>query len=706
MPVLPEAIKPGCTRELNFEETHIEETAEHMAVRPTPPSDDGDFDIDVASDQDAILDLEGSDEWSFGDPIETDIDGASAVTPPPLDPHLEQRIRSRARRATRSGPPIVDWFSRGISALASGRRGLVLLVLVGVLGAFGAGYRACSGLVQTELTEADDALAAADGDSLVQAVKLYQDNLGTEHNALTERLDLTRGLLALDYGHEVVPLEYPIDEALSVYGGAAVAISLLVSGSPADAREAALTTARTYPNDWLAHWTLGRICVGFADWERAEDAFERAREIDDSAVLPIVSLLSLALRAGRQDRAQTFADALSAINSEHPMVSISGPLATYGVDPVGSAAHRLEVVLPDPEERTLSLREIELVTYVRARQALATGDLDSVVRILRQLRTVEGVSLGVRVNLLDAVLAARNYQLDFALSAIDRASSAAPEDCPAQLAVNDVATAIFADLGRPDLALAHLEEHQENDLTRARLSVDIGAENTALTLLGRLMDEAATRPEALRTLVDFHLRRGVPDRARLRSGGLASSDQHFARARIAADEGRWNEAREQADEALRLHPDDFQSLTILAHALAHLGVPEQAAEKIDAFSSNYILMGRFDRLRLEVLTIYGRAPRETIVEFLGSLENVEPTSVLTLAALALGYEAIGDLERSRELAQEVLSKEPNNRGMHALLGRLLHQVGDLDDSQRHLRSYLALAPETEPTDWARALLVE
>jgi hypothetical protein len=44
--------------------------------------------------------------------------------------------------------------------------------------------------------------------------------------------------------------------------------------------------------------------------------------------------------------------------------------------------------------------------------------------------------------------------------------------------------------------------------------------------------------------------------------------------------------------------------------------------------------------------------------------------------------------------------------MHALLGRLLHHDGEREASTRHLREYLALAPETVPTDWARQLLHE
>ena len=706
-PVLPENVAVGCTRELDLTNSKIEDTAEHFAVPTDDPVDDVDFTVDIASADESVLDLSESNEWSFGDTIDPDLeDGDTPLTPPPLDPALEQRIRNRARRATRSGPPFAGRFVHGLSAIASGRRGLVLLALVGLLGAFGAGYRACSGLVETQLTEADEALAAADGESLLKAVKLYEDNVSADHTRLTERLDFANALLAADYGHEISEVEYPVDEAITAYGAAAIALAELATGDVVEARDTALAAVRTFSDEWISHWTVGRIATCSADWDHAEDAFERAHELDNTAVLPLVSLLDIALRAGREEHAQSWAHALSELHPEHPMVAISGPLATYGIDPVRGANHRLDVVLPDPEQQNLSRREIELVHYIRARQALAAGDVETVVRTLRHLRTVDGIGLGVRVSLLDAVVAARNFQLDFTLTAVERASSATPEDCPAREIVENVATAILEDLGRPDLALEQLSDRSGNNLHRARLHVDVGAESAALRMLGALMDEAPTRRQALRILVDFHLRRGAPDRARLRAGGLETPDQHFARARIAADEGRWDEAKDHAEQALRLHPDDFESLVILVHAFAHLDVPEQAAERIQSFAAGSVLTGRFHRLRLEVLTIYGRAPRETIVEYLGSLENVGPTSVITLAALALGYEVIGDLDRARELAEQVLGKEPNNRSMHALLGRLLHQIGERDGSQRHLRSYLALSPETVATDWAHALLAE
>jgi tetratricopeptide (TPR) repeat protein len=308
---------------------------------------------------------------------------------------------------------------------------------------------------------------------------------------------------------------------------------------------------------------------------------------------------------------------------------------------------------------------------------------------------------------MDALLAARHYRLEEARTALQRASSAAPPESPARQLVGQIAAEVYYDLGRPELALEEIEGNASADLLRARLYIDAGREDDALRLLGQLMEQGGAQTAALRLLVDFHLRRGAADRARMRAGALqASSDQAFAAARLAADELRWNDARDLIEPALRADPSDLDSVLLWALATAQTGLAEQAIERIDQRAYRALLVGVLDRARLEVLLVSGRAPRESLAEFVSLLQATAPTSMRTLNVLAQAYEAIGDLERARTAAQTVIDHEPNNRAMHALLGRLYHQQGLTEDSGRHLRAYLALAPATEPTDWARAMLDE
>jgi tetratricopeptide (TPR) repeat protein len=479
------------------------------------------------------------------------------------------------------------------------------------------------------------------------------------------------------------------------------------AGNLAAARPEGEEIVARFESDWLAHWVRGRVAAAEGNWGRAQSAFEQARELSPEAVLPVVWLIDLALRNGYDERAEQLLAELAELNPDHPLVPVGRAIVALGLDPLRSrAAGSLEVEMPEAE--TLSLRTIELVTYIRARQALAAWQMDQVAHVLRQLGEHTGLRPGVRTQLLAALVLARHYRLEETVEALDGALAATQSSSPAALEVRRLAGVILADLGRPDLALARIGEHPSLEVQRARMLVEAGREDEALRLLGRLLDQPSTRTEALRILVDFHLRRGpeVAERARLRASGLTEeADLAYAAARLAAEEGDWEAVREHAERALQLRPEDRESRFLWVRASAEMGFAERAIERIDEVAERSILVGAYELARLEVLLI-GGAPRENIAEFVSLLQSTEPTSMTSLGILARAYESIGDIERARNAAQAVLEGEPNNHAMHALLGRLLHTTGQLDQAGEHLRTYLALAPASEPTDWAQTLLDE
>lgn len=679
MPRLPHSLAmEGVNSELPLDSpAGVGETAEHFTV-PTGENDGAESGGPLAAQ---LLPVE-ADEWSFGD---DQSDSEAPALPPTKPSRRSRRVRAAhgLRKLSQLGPPPVGAAVRATARTFRGRRGIVFLGLLLGLGLTGAAYRACSGVVQTQLTEAELAFSAGDGDALLRAVGLYEDNLEGEHTAMSERADFARALLATDYGKTYPAPEYPADEMFTEFGGAAVALSALATGDLQMAGEALQETLATHGDRWAAHWVAGRLAVEQAQWDTAQNAFARAHELDETAVLPLAGLADLALRAGDDSQARVLIDAVAALNPDHPLVALGSPIIAYGLDPLTAESVPLDVVLPDPAEQTLSARELELVTYVRARQALAARELDGVVRALRHLRTVSGSGLGVRVGLLDALIAGRSYQLELVMAALERAAAGCPAESPAARVVSRVGVEILSDLGRPDLALERIGDGGVHPMRRAELLVDVGEERAALRALGQLMNEGSSQRQALRVLVDFHLRRGVPDRARLRASGLPAEDSPFAAARIALSERRFTDARDAAQDGLRANPNDRETLRVLAIALAHLGVPEQAMEHIDRASSDALLTGWTDRLRLEVLVASARAPREVLVEFIGSLDGSEPTSMRTLPVLARAYEAIGDHERAIEIAHEVLARERNHQDMHALLGRLLAAAGDPIGGERH-----------------------
>ncbi|MCA9563435.1 MAG: tetratricopeptide repeat protein, partial [Myxococcales bacterium] len=588
--------------------------------------------------------------------------------------------------------------------LVKGKRGLILLLLMGLLGAIGAGYRALTGMAQSQLSEAEEQLVLGDGESLTRAYQLFQENLSSADDDQLELAAFTASLLNLDYGAEhEPPTDLTVENSHTAFGGAAVVLNRLASGDVTVARPDLETLLDSHPEDWVSHWTSARVAIAEGDYSRALDALRTARDLDSGAVLPVATALRVSLERADDEAVEELLGQLEALNPEHPSIALGRTLLAFGVDPTRSRAGALDVVLPESEEAILSDYEATMVEYVRARQHLASWELREVDSSLRALNQRDTRS--VRVALLNAIVQAGGYQLDQALVSLETARQLTDSNSHAVSIIGGLGAEIMLDLGRPDLALQQINGVTGFGLVAARANIEAGNEGEALRLLGRLMDQPDTQEAAHRMLVDYHLRRGVPDRARMRAEALTSTaGQAYAEARVAADEEHWEEAREAAERGLASAPADRDLLAIWSVAVSSLGQAELAIERIDRAGSRRLLRGQLDQMRLDALRVSGRAPRETLAEYIRSLDSVQPTSVTRRASLAMAYEAIGDSERARQHASAVLEAESNHRQVNALMGRLLHEVGAIEESRQYLRTYLALAPETEPTDWARELL--
>lgn len=655
-----------------------------------------------------LLAVESEDIWSFGE-LPTDTPASRSAAGIGADePEVGRRRMGNLFRAWQGLADVaggVVKVGRRLKWFASGRRGPLVLGLVALLSITGVGYRACTQIVQAQLDEAARSLALAQGDSLKRAVELLNEHVGSEHSAERERLDFARALLDLDYGLAAKALDYEVEDAFTVFGASASALNQVAEGNLPLARPLGEEAVDRFGDEWLAHWTRGRVAAAEQDWERAKLGFERAHELDAAAVLPILSLVDVALRAGRDAEVEARLAQLEVVSPEHPSLAVVRAALAFGLDPLHSRAGNLQASLPDPRFTTLSLRTRELITVLRARQGLSAWQLDQVGRAIQSLREGYAAPLGVRASLLDALLAARRYRLEEATAGLEQALNAAPPDSPSASVVREVAAVIFADLGRPDLALELDGMESLSPALRARLLVEAGRESDALRLLGRLLDRPEASLAAGRILVDFHLRRGAPERSHLRAQGISErADRDYATARLAFEELDWESARDHADAALQRRPADLDSLTIWSRATAELGLAERGIERIDEHSARSVLVGAFDRARLQVLLTSGRAPRETLADFVGLMESTSPTSMTRLTTLAEAYEAIGDLEKARGAGEQVIAAEPNNRTVHALLGRVYHARGDAVASRRHLQAYLELAARNEPTDWAREIL--
>jgi hypothetical protein len=668
------------------------------------PDDDGDLDDDALDEAPdgtgpayaSPARTEGvgdADDWSFGAPLRSvearheidldlDIDGTERIDDDfgdldegdDLDDDAGVHTRRRKRRATRVVERIESAPARlvlqTLVRLTTRKRGIMVLAFVALLGVLTAAYRSCAGLSDSQIASADALLWAGTGDGLRNALPLYDSYLPEGHSAQSERRDLARALLAADYGDEARNLDYGVASALSVEGGAAAVLQQLARGNLAAARGEAEALSARYPNEWLATWTRGRIAVAEQDWPRADAAMVAARRAAPEQLLPLLGQLDLGLRAADDERTNALIADLAERDDDHPMIAIGRTLVAFGVNPLDARVANLEVVLPDPDTHTLSTRALALITYVRARQALAALATNRVARALRGLESVDAATVGVRGQLLFAAAAALAQRIDEVQAAVQRARTAAPADSASAAVVDDVALALFYDAQRPDLIVEHGLLEGADPLLRARLYISLGQEGRALSLLEDLMDRDETRVGALRVLVDYHLRRGRGDRAGQRRDMLTSpADRAYGDARIALEEGNLERAISAAEEALRERADDLDSLFVWSAAMASNGAGDRALQRLNEVSGRFLLPGLFDLHRLEVLVRSGQAQPELLSPYIDRLEAIGPTATEALPILALAYEAVGDRQNALATANRLLEREPNHAGMQALRAR-------------------------------------
>ena len=126
-------------------------------------------------------------------------------------PLADKTIFRRRKRKTRSrtvlSPGLVPPLCGSSLNPPIGQPGvcIALMTLVALLGASGAGYRACTGLRSSNLAEADRLLSLADGDALRQPLHCMAKTLG-DTLAERERRACPRPPCS-DFGQEITPLE-------------------------------------------------------------------------------------------------------------------------------------------------------------------------------------------------------------------------------------------------------------------------------------------------------------------------------------------------------------------------------------------------------------------------------------------------------------------------------------------------------------------
>ncbi|OGN94053.1 MAG: hypothetical protein A2Z71_11455, partial [Chloroflexi bacterium RBG_13_50_21] len=156
-------------------------------------------------------------------------------------------------------------------------------------------------------------------------------------------------------------------------------------------------------------------------------------------------------------------------------------------------------------------------------------------------------------------------------------------------------------------------------------------------------------------------------------------------------------AYEYANKAILTNPKDLQSTVALVKSLSALGRHNEALTKLNAVIPT-VPDARW--LHLERVNILRKmsGPRAALTELI-ALTDAYPNDFQILNALSKSYLEVGDLENAVSVAQQALKvstekTSPNEQAnLHLMVGQVLRQSGQLDQSIQQLSEAIQLAPD-------------
>ena len=166
---------------------------------------------------------------------------------------------------------------------------------------------------------------------------------------------------------------------------------------------------------------------------------------------------------------------------------------------------------------------------------------------------------------------------------------------------------------------------------------------------------------------------------------------------IAFRKNDFQAAYEYANNAVQLSPKELQPIIILVRSLSGLGRNNEALAKINTVlptipDQKLLLLERADILQKLNGTSAG-------LEELQKLQATYPDDFIILCTLAKSYIELGETENVINTAQLALKarteKTPRNEqaNLHLLLGQVLRQMGQLDQSIYHLSEAINFSPD-------------
>jgi tetratricopeptide (TPR) repeat protein len=158
------------------------------------------------------------------------------------------------------------------------------------------------------------------------------------------------------------------------------------------------------------------------------------------------------------------------------------------------------------------------------------------------------------------------------------------------------------------------------------------------------------------------------------------------------------QAKAHSEAVLRANPDDPQALFLQAQAFSAMGDPEKALQVIEkAIPLTNDPLALY-LARAELLSTAG--DEENLLPELIAIADQYPDEPQVLAPLAKAYAGVGQKSEAIQSAQQALHRNTGElpldeqAQLHHMLGRLLRDSGQLDQSIHQLSEAIRIAPQT------------
>ena len=218
----------------------------------------------------------------------------------------------------------------------------------------------------------------------------------------------------------------------------------------------------------------------------------------------------------------------------------------------------------------------------------------------------------------------------------------------------------------------------------------------AINILKEVESLTQDNPDVYYALTEGYRQVSDLDQALETAQKIIEIDQNNAKAYILCGEislqmGQFEPALDYATKARRMDASCVETVLLESRILNKKGLKQEALQVLEKslplFETNEMLL--LERTWLIRELQGGKAALPLAIELANSFQS-DPE---VLGLLALTQAESGDLIGAEKSAARSLKIEPNQPGLHLLLGRVHHSAGQLDNALQHLSEVVQLSPD-------------